>query len=414
MTAIEAREYSAAMDQADPLAAIRDKFDLPDGVIYLDGNSLGPLPRGVAERLQEVVAREWGRDLIQSWNRHGWIDLAQRVGDRIAPLIGAGPGEVIVGDSTSINLFKLMAAALELRPGRRVIVSQAGNFPTDLYLAEGLIHLAGAGHELRLVKGDDVLGAIDESTALVSLTQVDYRSGHVQDLAAVTARAHDAGALMLWDLSHSAGALAVDLNEAKADLAVGCSYKYLNGGPGAPAYLFVARHLQDRVRQPLSGWLGHADPFAFEQHYRPAPGILRQQCGTPSILAMSALDAALAVFDAVDMAAVRAKSLALTDHFIQLMERHCGAFGFTLATPRDYGRRGSQVSWQHEMGYPIMQALIAEGLIGDFRSPDILRFGFAPLYLRFVDVWDAVMVIERVMAQRRWDRPEFHRRAAVT
>ncbi len=408
------RDDMAALDRDDPLALAREQFDLPEGVIYLDGNSLGPLPRNVPARLAEVVNTEWRGDLIKSWNVHGWMDLPLKVGDRIAALIGAGPGEVLAADSTSVNLFKLMAAALELRPGRKVIVSQRGNFPTDNYLAEGLIRFAGTDHELRLVDGDDILGAIDDSVALVSLTQVDYRSGHVQDMAAVTAAAHKAGALVLWDLSHSAGALAVDLNGAEVDFAVGCSYKYLNGGPGAPAYLFVSRDLQDQVRQPLSGWLGHAAPFEFEASYRPAPGILRQQCGTPSILALSALDAALDVFDGLDMGLVRAKSLSLTEHFIQLVEQRCADHGFALASPRNSERRGSQVSWHHEMGYPIMQALIAEGVIGDFRSPDILRFGFAPLYLSHVDVWDAVTVIEGVMTSGRWDQPEFHQRAAVT
>ncbi|MFP6748704.1 MAG: kynureninase [Alphaproteobacteria bacterium] len=408
------RDDMAALDRADPLAAARGRFDLPDGVIYLDGNSLGPLPRNVPARLAEVVGGEWRGDLIKSWNVHGWMDLPLKVGDRIAPLIGAGAGEVLAADSTSVNLFKLMAAALELRPGRKVIVSQAGNFPTDNYIAEGLIRFAGKGHELRLVDGNDVLDAIDDGVALVSLTQVDYRSGLIQDMTAVTAAAHEAGALMLWDLSHSAGTMAVDLNGAEVDFAVGCSYKYLNGGPGAPAYLFVSRHLQDQVRQPLSGWLGHAAPFEFEQSYRPAPGILRQQCGTPPILALSALDAALDVFDGLDMGLARAKSQSLTGHFIRLMEQRCADHGFTLATPRDPERRGSQVSWRHEMGYPIMQALIAEGVIGDFRGPDILRFGFAPLYLSHVDVWDAVTVIEGVMTAGRWDRTEFHQRAAVT
>jgi kynureninase len=408
------REDLAALDQADPLANLRDRFELPAGVIYLDGNSLGPLPKNVPARITEVVERQWRDDLIRSWNIHDWDRLPLSVGDRIAPLIGAGPGEVLVGDSTSVNLFKLMAAGLELRPKRKVIVSQSGNFPTDIYLAEGLIRQLGAGHELRLVDGDDVLGAIDDDVALVSLTQVDYRSGYVQDLAAVTAAAHDAGAWMLWDLSHSAGVMAVDLAGVGADFAVGCSYKYLNGGPGAPAYLYVAQHLQDQVRQPLSGWHGHAAPFEFETHYRPAPGIVRQRCGTPSVLGMSVLDAALDVFEGLDMAAVRAKSQALTGQFIDLTEQRCGGHGFTLATPREPARRGSQVSWHHENGYPIMQALIADGVIGDFRSPDILRFGFAPLYLRYVDVWDAVTVLERVLAEGLWDRPEYHARAAVT
>ena len=408
------RDDMAALDRRDDLAAMREKFDLPDGIIYLDGNSLGPLPRHVPARLAEVVTEQWRNDLIKSWNIHGWMQMPQTVGDRIAPLIGAGPGEVLAGDSTTVNLFKLMAAALEQRPGRKVIVSQAGNFPTDNYLAEGLIRFAGQSHELRLVDGDDVTGAIDDTVALVSLTQVDYRSGYVQDLTSVTKAAHAAGALMLWDLCHSAGALEVDLHGADADFAVGCSYKYLNGGPGAPAYLFVAKRLQDQVSQPLTGWMGHAAPFAFEQSYRPAPGITRQRSGTPSILAMSALDAALDLFDGLDMGLVRRKSLSLTEHFIQLMEQRCGSFGFSLASPREQDRRGSQVSWRHEQGFAISRALVAQGVIGDFRAPDIMRFGFAPLFVRHVDVWDAVAAIEGLMRSGGWDRPEFHQPAAVT
>ena len=408
------RDDMVALDRVDTLAATRDKFDLPDGIIYLDGNSLGPLPKGVAARVGEVVERQWRDDLIKSWNIHNWDKLPLSVGDRIAPLIGAGPGEVLAGDSTSVNLFKLMAAALDLHPERKAIVTQSNNFPTDIYLAEGLIRHLGNRHELRLVDGDDVLPAIDDDVALVSLTQVDYRSGYAQDLAAVTARAHDAGAYMLWDLSHSAGAMAVDLGAAGADFAVGCTYKYLNGGPGAPAYLYVAKDLQDKVRQPLSGWHGHAAPFEFETHYRPAPGIARHRCGTPSVLGMSVLDAALDVFDGVDMAVLRAKSMALTSAFIDLVEQRCAGHGFALAAPREPDLRGSQVSWHHPMGYPIMQALIAEGVIGDFRAPDILRFGFAPLYISHTEVWDAVSILERIMAEGRWDRPEFHQRAAIT
>lgn len=408
------RDEMIALDRGDALAPMRDKFDLPDGIIYLDGNSLGPLPRHVPARLAEVIGEQWRNDLIKSWNIHGWMQMPQTVGDRIAPLIGAGPGEVLAGDSTTVNLFKLMAAALEQRPVRKAIVSQSGNFPTDNYLAEGLIRFSGGEHELRLVDGDDVTGAIDDGVALVSLTQVDYRSGYVQDLAAVTKAAHEAGALMLWDLSHSAGALEVDLHGADADFAVGCSYKYLNGGPGAPAYLFVAKRLQDQVSQPLTGWMGHAAPFAFEQIYRPAPGITRQRSGTPSILAMSALNAALDLFDGLDLGLVRRKSLSLTEHFIQLMEQRCGRFGFALASPREQVRRGSQVSWRHQQGFAISRALVAQGVIGDFRAPDIMRFGFAPLFVRHVDVWDAVQAIEKLMTSGGWDRPEFHQAAAVT
>jgi kynureninase len=408
------RDDLAARDAADPLARHRDAFALPDGVIYLDGNSLGPLPRATAARLDAVVRREWGEDLIGSWNRHDWIAMPQRVGAKIARIIGAGPDEVIVADSTSVNLFKLLAGALRLRPGRRVIVSQDGNFPTDLYVAQGLIDLLGGGYELRRAAPDAIADTIGEDAAVVMLTHVDYRSGRIHDMAALSAAAHSMGALALWDLSHSAGALPLDLGGAGADLAVGCGYKYLNGGPGAPAYLYVSRGLQDGIRPPLSGWMGHADPFAFDGDYRPAPGMARNLCGTPPILALAALETGVDMFDGVDMGEIRAKSVALTEAFIALVEQECGEYGFALASPREPSRRASQVALRHADGYPIMQALIARGVIGDFRSPDVLRFGFAPLYIRHADVWDAVAALRDVMASGAWDRPEFHARSAVT
>lgn len=402
-----------ARDRADPLAPFRDRFTLPDGIVYLDGNSLGALPKAAAARIKHAVEREWGTDLIKSWNLHRWIDLPQRAGAKIARLVGARANEVVVADSTSVNLFKLLAAALKMRPGRRVILSEPGNFPTDLYVAQGLIEMLGGKHELKLVPGEEIIGAIDDSVAVVSLTHVNYKSGRIHDMAAVTAKAHAAGALMLWDLCHSAGALPVDLNGANADLAVGCGYKYLNGGPGAPAFLFVAGRHQEEIRPPLSGWMGHAHPFTFDIGYEPASGIARNLCGTPPVLSMSALDAALDVMLEADMAALRAKSLALGDLFLALVEQRCGAHGFKNGSAARH-QRGSQVGLLHPEGYAIMQALIARGVIGDFRAPDMLRFGFAPLYNRYVDVWDAVAGLQAVMESRAWDTPKFRTRAAVT
>ena len=408
------REDVLNWDGEDPLAALRSQFQLSGNIIYLDGNSLGPLPRRTSARITKVVEEEWGEDLIRSWNKHGWIDLPQRCGKKIAELIGAAPEEVVVADSTSVNLFKLLAAALRLRPERRVILSDKGNFPTDLYVAQGLIELLDKGHELKLVEPEEVADSIDESVALVMLTQTDYRSGRIHDMQDITAKAHAAGALMLWDLEHSAGAFPVDLREANADFAVGCGYKYLNGGPGAPAFLFVAERLQDQVRPPLSGWMGHEAPFLFDRDYRPAEGIARNLCGTPAILSMSALDAGLDVIRSAGMAEIRRKSVRMTDLFIHLMESRCADFGFELFSPRDPEERGSQVSFSHAHGYPIMAALIERGVIGDFRAPNILRFGFTPLYLRYSDVWDAVEILREIMTDRSWDQPKFHKRLAVT
>lgn len=408
------RAQCLALDARDPLAAQRGEFLLPEGVIYLDGNSLGALPRATPARIAEVVAAEWGGDLIRSWNKHGWIDLPRRVGDKIARLIGAGPGEVVVADSTSINLFKVLTAALRLNPQRRVILSERENFPTDLYIAQGLAGLLGQGHEVRLVTGGDVIAAIDDDTAVVMLTQVNYRTGAMHDLARVTRAAQAKGALMLWDLAHSAGAVPVDLRAADADFAVGCGYKYLNGGPGAPAFVWVAPRHQARFVQPLSGWLGHDAPFAFETAYRPAAGIGRYICGTPPVLSLAALEAGVDQLLSVDIVALRRKSMALTELFIRAIEQECAGLDLDLVSPRDPARRGSQVSFTHAQGYPVMQALIAGGVIGDFRAPDILRFGFAPLYLRFVDAWDAAVALGEILETRAWDRPEFHRRTTVT
>ncbi|MCW5849220.1 MAG: kynureninase [Anaerolineae bacterium] len=402
------------MDAADPLAPLRDRFTLPEGVVYLDGNSLGPVPKGTAERLQQAVTQEWGEGLIRSWNAAGWIDLPRRVGDKIGRLIGARPGEVVVADSTSVNLFKVLSAAVKLNPDRRVILSERENFPTDLYMAQGLIQLLGQQHELRLVGADEIVAALDDDTAVLMLTHVNYRTGRMFDMASITAEAHAHGALMLWDLAHSVGAVPVDVTAAQADFAVGCGYKYLNGGPGAPAFVYVAERHQPRFSQPLSGWLGHAQPFEFSPYYRPAEGIARYLCGTQPVLSLTALECGVdSVLDA-DMDLIRHKSLALTDLFIQLVEDRCAGYGLELVTPREHERRGSQVCLRHPQGYPIMQALISRGVIGDFRAPDILRFGLAPLYLRYVDVWDAVAHLADILATRAWDQPQFQQRATVT
>jgi kynureninase len=401
-------DEALALDAADPLAQCRGRFVLPEGLIYLDGNSLGALPRGAAAAIANTVEHQWGGDLIASWNKHDWIGAPQRLGDRIAPLIGAGAGEVLVGDSTSVNLFKLLAAALGARPGRSTILSEAGNFPSDLYIAQGLAGMSNA--KLRTVEANAIQAAIDADTAVVMLTHVDYRSGARHDMERVTTAAHAAGALILWDLSHSAGAVAVDLNGAGADLAVGCGYKYLNGGPGAPAFLFVARALQDQLASPLSGWLGHADPFAFEPDYRPAAGIARFQAGTPSIVAMAALEVGLATFDGVTMAELEAKSRRLSDVFIALAEERCPEL--TLASPR--GERGSHVVFAHPQAFPLMQALIERGVIGDFREPDLIRFGFAPLYNGYADVWRAVDILADLLDSRTFEHPRFRARSKVT
>lgn len=408
------RDVLLTADAADPLADKRREFHIPAGMLYFDGNSLGPMPLAVPARVESVMRREWGDDLIVSWNKHGWMDLPFRIGNRIARLIGAEDGSVLSADSTSVNLYKLVCAALALNPGRKTILSDSGNFPTDLYIAGGAAELMRRGVTLKVVAPEAVHDAIDGDTALVMLTEVDYRTGRRHDMKAITARAHAFGALALWDLAHSAGALPVDLSGCKADFAVGCSYKYLNGGPGAPAFLYIAPKHQARVRSPLSGWLGHEAPFAFDLDYRPAEGIARFICGTPNMLSLAALDAALSVFDDVDMQVIRAKSIALCDLFIALVEQECAGLGFTLGSPRDGAQRGSQVSLKHPEGYPIMQALIARGAIGDFRAPDVLRFGFCPLYLRHADVWDLVAHLKAVMTSGEWKKPEFSRRAKVT
>lgn len=416
-------EDCRALDARDPLRPLRDLFTLPEGVIYLDGNSLGPLPRAVPERVARAVAEEWGQGLIRSWNSAGWYEMPRRVGDKIARLIGAGPGQVVATDSTSVNLFKVLSAALSISaadaPQRRVVLSERSNFPTDLYIAESLCRERGL--QLQLVEAQEIDAALGASTAVLLLTHVNYRTGAMHDMAAVTARAHAAGALVIWDLAHSAGAVEVDLQGADADFAIGCGYKYLNGGPGAPAFAWVHPRHADRFWQPLAGWWSHAAPFEFTPDYRPAPGIARYLCGTQPVLSMTALEAGVDAFLAAQqhggMAALRSKSLALTDLFIALVEERCAGHGLELVTPREHAQRGSQVCLSRAEGaYAIVQALIARGVIGDYRAgpPHILRFGFTPLYLGFEEVWQAVEQLRQVLKSGEWRRPEFNRQHAVT
>ena len=408
------RETCLSFDRQDPLASVRDEFAIPEGVIYLDGNSLGALPRQTLPRLTQVIAEEWGSGLIRSWNAAHWIEAPARIGDKIARLIGAGAGEVIVADSTSVNLFKLLAGALRIQPGRHFILTEASNFPTDVYIAQGLIDLLGGNHALRVVERTEIERSLDGSVAVLMLTHVDYATGAIHDMRRITAAAQKFGALMLWDLSHSAGAVPVNLNASQVDLAVGCGYKYLNGGPGAPAYVFVAKGLQDALQSPLSGWMGHAEPFAFEPDYRPAAGIKRQLAGSPPILSMLALEVAIDLWLRIDQKAARSKSMALGDLFIQRVDETCRDLGVEVVSPREAERRGSQVSLRHKEAYRVMRALIDRGVIGDFRTPDLLRFGFAPLYTRYVDMFDAVRVLREVLASRAWDRPEYANRLLVT
>lgn len=393
-------------------SATKALFDLPPGVVYLDGNSLGPLPKAAPARMERAMRGEWGEMLITGWNRAGWMEQPRRLGDRIGRLIGAEPGHVVVGDTLSIKVFQALASCLALRPERRVILSDSGNFPSDLYMAEGLIGMLGGRHELRLAEPEGVEDAITEDVAVMLITEVDYRTGRRHDMARLTRKAHEMGALAVWDLAHSAGALPVDVSGGGADFAVGCTYKYLNAGPGAPAFIYVAPRHAHEAPPALSGWLGHRAPFAFELSYAAGAGIDRMRVGTPPVLAMAALDAALDVWDGVDMADLRRRSLELTDRFIAGVEAACPEL--ELVTPREHERRGSQVSFRHPEGYAAMQALIARGVVGDFRAPDIMRFGFTPLYIGEAEVDRAVEIIAEVMEQRLYDNESYRKRAAVT
>lgn len=403
-------ERARQLDAADPLAEYRDLFTVPEGVVYLDGNSLGALPKGTPVRLAEVVLEEWGEGLIRSWNDADWIGLPQRVGGKIAALIGAAPHEVVAADSTSVNLFKLIAAALDMRPGRKVVLSEPGNFPTDLYMIDGL-KKQGLAHR-RLAPREDIASALDADVALLLLTHVHYKTGALHDMAALTRAAHESGALVLWDLSHSVGALPIDLNACEADFAVGCGYKYLNGGPGAPAFAFVAERHHGLLQQPLTGWMGHAAPFAFSDDYAPATGVARVLCGTPPILGLAALEVGVDIIAEIGVARLHAKSQRLSE-FFRMCLAELGA-DVELASPADPAQRGSQLSYRHPDAYALSQALIARGVIGDFRDPDILRLGFAPAYLSFADVAKAARHLAEVLDTGEWRREEYRTRAAVT
>lgn len=413
MTATDGLVDVGELDAADPLAEFRERFQLRPDLIYLDGNSLGALPKATHERLSDVISREWGDGLITSWLGAAWSTAPRRIGDKIAVLLGADAGEVIATDSTSVNIFKTLTAALSLRPGRSTLLSEQTNFPTDVYMMQGIEAFSGGRVKAVTVAPDRVVDALDEDVAVLLLTQVHYKSGRVRDMAAITKRAHDVGALIVWDLSHSAGAIPVDLNGANADFAIGCGYKFLNGGPGAPAFLFAATRHQ-AATPVLSGWFGHARPFSFEEDYDPAPGIERFLCGTPPVLGLSALECGVDLLLEADMTEIRRKSLALGDLFMDLMEPLCERYGFELLSEREPASRGSQVAYTHSKGYQIVQALKEHDVIADFRAPDVLRFGLTPLYLRYRDIVETIERLENVCATEAWAKPEYQQRAAVT
>lgn len=413
MAALE-RQYFESLDQQDSLACFRSRFELEEGLLYFNGNSLGAMPSGMSQRLQSFAENEWGRDIVRGWNTQGWYEMPQRVGDKIAPLIGADAGEVIVADTTSINIFKLAVAALKLKPGRSKIITTNDNFPTDIYILQGLVATLPDKVELMVVDPADLETSVDENTALVLLTPVNYKSGALFNMAAVTTRVQQQGALMLWDLSHSCGAHPVALNAINADFAVGCGYKFLNGGPGAPAYLFVAKRWQADIEQPLTGWKGHANPFAMSTDYVAAEGITRMLCGTHPVTALTCLETAIDIFSEADMEQVTGKSRQMGDLFIELMEATCKDYDLSLISPRDASLRGSQVSFKHNEAYALVQALIERKVICDFRAPDVLRFGITPLYQRYVDVWDAVAQLQNILESGAWRQERFDSRSAVT
>ncbi len=403
------------LDQNDPLAYNREQFVLPDGVIYLDGNSLGALPIAAREMAAEIIEKQWGQDLIRSWNIHHWIDLPINVGEKIAPLLGAAPGQMICCDSISVNLFKLLATALNMQTDRHVVLSQQENFPADLYIAEGLGELCGPQTcILKLVEDGEIEAALDETVAVLMLTHVNYRSGRIHDIQGLTRLAHDKGILVIWDLAHSAGAVPLELDQWEVDFAVGCGYKYLNGGPGAPAFIYTATHHQDSIQQPLSGWMGHKTPFSFDPKYQAAPGMRQFLCGTPPVLSMGVLDAALSIFEDVDMYSLRKKSMKLGELFLQLVIVDDSLDELTLASPTESDERGSQLAFAHPQAFAICQALIERGVIADFRAPDVLRFGFAPLYLRYRDIWDSVQILSDIIANGLYKEEKYSRLQKVT
>ena len=408
------RSQALALDRKDIFVKKRKLFSIPKGMIYLDGNSLGVLPKAAVARVKHAVEVEWGRDLITSWNTHGWWHLPRVVGDTIAKLIGAAPGSVIVADTISVNLFKVLSAAVEKRRERKIILSDSGNFPSDLYVAQGLTRFMADGHVLKVVEPEQVLHAITEDVGVVMITEVDYRTARRHDMKVITDKAHAMGALVVWDLAHSAGAVPGRLIEVDADLAIGCTYKYLNGGPGAPAFVFVHPRLQKEVLPALVGWWGHAKPFAFAQDYVPADSITRFQCGTQPMLNMVALDAAMDAWKGVNMEKLYAKAKKQCAMFAELAEERCGKFGIAVSGSRNFDERGSHVCLAHDEAYAVMQALIARGVVGDFRAPNLMRFGFTPLYVSYADVYDAVEHLHKVLSKRLWDKPKFKAKAAVT
>jgi len=410
------REDFTSLDKIDPLAKVRDEFSLPQNLIYFDGNSLGPLPKCTIHTLETMIQKEWGNGLIGSWNKENWINMPRELGNKIAPLVGAKLGEVIVVDSTSVNLFKVLTSALLLNKNRRVIVSEAENFPSDLYILEGVNKMFGESYERHLIEEGDyeIDKYIDTSTAVVMLSHVNYKTGRISDIKRITSIAHEKGALVIWDLSHSVGVMPLYLHDCGVDFAVGCTYKHLNGGPGAPGFLYVHKSLIEKVSQPLTGWMGHIQPFEFVVNYQPANDICKYICGTPPIIAYKAIESGLTVFEQVSMNVVREKSIKLSEMFIQLMQQECIKFGFELFSPRNAEQRGSQVSFTHGNGFSIMQTLISHSVVGDFRQPNILRFGFSPLYMRFEDVWDAVICLREIMQTKEWQSEQFNKRGYVT
>ena len=410
------REDFTSLDKIDPLAKVRDEFSLPQNLIYFDGNSLGPLPKCTIHTLETMIQKEWGNGLIGSWNKENWINMPRELGNKIAPLVGAKLGEVIVVDSTSVNLFKVLTSALLLNKNRRVIVSEAENFPSDLYILEGVNKMFGESYVRHLIEEGDyeIDKYIDTSTAVVMLSHVNYKTGRISDIKRITSIAHEKGALVIWDLSHSVGVMPLYLHDCGVDFAVGCTYKHLNGGPGAPGFLYVHKSLIEKVSQPLTGWMGHIQPFEFVVNYQPANDICKYICGTPPIIAYKAIESGLTVFEQVSMNVVREKSIKLSEMFIQLMQQECIKFGFKLFSPRNAEQRGSQVSFTHGNGFSIMQTLISHSVVGDFRQPNILRFGFSPLYMRFEDVWDAVICLREIMQTKEWQSEQFNKRGYVT
>ena len=403
------------LDKQDPLSKYREEFFLPKNTIYFDGNSLGPVPKKTIKNLNKTINEEWGKDLINSWNKANWINLPQTLGDKIAPLLGAKSGEVVVVDSTSLNLFKVLTSALRLNKNRKKVVSESTNFPSDLYILEGVNGMLNNHYECQLIDDDiNFEKYIDSSTAVVMLSHINYKTGRISDMKKITDYAHQQGALVVWDLSHSVGVIPMDLHNIGVDFAVGCTYKHLNGGPGAPGFLYVHSDLIEIVSQPLSGWLGHSDPFAFETKYTPANNINKFICGTPSILSYKAVESALDIFDEISLEQVREKSIQLSELFIKLIQQECGDFGFELFSPIDAAYRGSQISYKHENAYPIMQSLISRGIIGDYREPNILRFGISPLYMRYEDVWSAIICLKNIMQSNEWDSSNFKIRNYVT